>query len=373
MRRRIVLHAFKTAACIGLTANTTRKIEGSDCGPQWEKKMTVLNRRSFLQSAAVVAATGVGIRRASAADFNLKLGSSMPSSIITVSFLKKAADRINSETNGKVDLKIFPDSQLGSDADMLSQLRSGALSMLSGTTGSLGTLVPAASLSTIGFAFDNYDQVWKAMDGELGAHIRSELDKVGIVYLNVFDAGFRQITTSSVEIKSVADMSGLKIRVPTSPIYAAMFHTMGASPTTINFGEVYSALQTKLVDGQENPLSLIQSAKIYEVQKHCALSNHAWDGPMMCINKVVWNKMPKDVQEIIMRVFKETAIEQRAALAAQSDQIKADLIKAGLAFNTPDTDSFRKKLQEGGFYAEMKKTLGAKNWAVLEKVSSIRT
>jgi tripartite ATP-independent transporter DctP family solute receptor len=335
--------------------------------------MSVLNRRSFLQSAAAVAATGLGARRASAADFNLKLGSSMPSSIISVSYLKKAAEKINSETNGKVDLKIFPDSQLGSDADMLSQLRSGALTMLSGTSGSLGTLVPAASLSTVGFAFDTYDQVWKAMDGELGAHIRSELDKVGIVYLNVFDAGFRQITTSSVQVKSVEQMSGLKIRVPTSPIYASMFRAMGASPTTINFGEIYSALQTKLVDGQENPLSLIQSAKLYEVQKHCALSNHAWDGPLMCINKAAWNKMPKDAQDIVMRVFKETAVEQRTALAAQGEQIMADLTKAGLAFNTPDTESFRKKLQEGGFYSEMKKTFGANNWAVLEKVSNIRT
>ncbi|MDB5577208.1 MAG: dicarboxylate transporter subunit DctP [Bradyrhizobium sp.] len=335
--------------------------------------MAVLNRRSFLQTAAAVTATGFGVRRASAADFNLKLGSSMPSSIISVGYLKKAAEKINSETNGKVDLKIFPDSQLGSDADMLSQLRSGALSMLSGTTGSLGTLVPAASLSTVGFAFDTYDQVWKAMDGELGTHIRSELDKVGIVYLNVFDSGFRQITTSSVLVKSVDQMSGLKIRVPTSPIYASMFRAMGCSPTTINFGEVYSALQTKLVDGQENPLSLIQSAKIYEVQKHCAMSNHAWDGPLMCINKAAWNKMPKDIQEVITRVFKETAIEQRAAMAAQGDQIKADLTKAGLAFNTPDTESFRKKLAEGGFYSEMKKILGANNWAVLEKVSNIRT
>jgi TRAP-type transport system periplasmic protein len=335
--------------------------------------MSFLNRRSFLQSTAALAATGLGARRASAADFNLKLGSSMPSSIISVSYLKKAAEKINSETNGKVDLKIFPDSQLGSDADMLSQLRSGALTMLSGTTGSLGTLVPAASLSTVGFAFDTYDQVWKAMDGELGAHVRSELDKVGIVYLNAFDAGFRQITTSSVQVKSVDQMSGLKIRVPTSPIYASMFRIMGASPTTISFGEVYSALQTKLVDGQENPLSLIQSAKLYEVQKHCALSNHAWDGPLMCINKAAWRKMPKDVQDIIMRVFKETAVEQRAALAAQGEQIKADLTKAGLSFNTPDTESFRKKLQEGGFYAEMKKTFGPDSWAVLEKVSNIRT
>jgi tripartite ATP-independent transporter DctP family solute receptor len=211
------------------------------------------------------------------------------------------------------------------------------------------------------------------MDGELGTHIRSELDKVGIVYLNVFDSGFRQITTSSVQVKSVDQMSGLKIRVPTSPIYASMFRAMGCSPTTISFGEVYSALQTKLVDGQENPLSLIQSAKLYEVQKHCALSNHAWDGPLMCINKAAWNKMPKDVQDIIMRVFKEIAIEQRAAMAAQGDQIKADLTRAGLVFNTPDTDSFRKKLMEGGFYSEMKKTLGANNWAVLEKVSNIRT
>jgi len=336
-----------------------------------EENMTY-DRRTFLKAATAAAAVGFGAGRASAAEFNLKLGSSMPSSIISVSFLRKAAEKINSETNGKVDLKIFPDSQLGSDADMLSQLRSGALTMLSGTTGALGTLVPAASLSTVGFAFDNYDQVWKAMDGELGNHIRAELDKMGIVYLTVFDAGFRQITTSSVQVNSVEQMNGLKIRVPTSPIYASMFRAMGSSPTTINFGEIYSALQTKLVDGQENPLSLIQSAKFYEVQKHCAMTNHAWDGPLMCMNKMTWNKLPKDVQAIVERVFKETAVEQRAALAAQGNEIRAELEKSGMAFNSPDTDSFRTKLQSSGFYGEMKKAFGDNNWAVLEKVSNVR-
>src|SRR5262249_27528137 len=156
------------------------------------------------------------------------------------------------------------------------------------------------ALTSIGFAFANYDEVWKAVDGELGAYVRAALDKVGVVALpGMFDTGFRQITTSNTSIKSVADLSGLKMRVSPSPIYAAMFADLGTAPTTIAFGETYSALQTRLVDGQENPLSLIQSAKFYEVQKFCSLTNHAWDGPLMCVNKSVWQRMPKDVQDLI--------------------------------------------------------------------------
>lgn len=335
----------------------------------------ILNRRSFVQaSAAAAALTVVGARRARAADFNLKIGTSIPSSMASVADLRRIAERIGKDTNGKVELKVFPDSQLGSDADMLSQLRSGALSMLSATTGSLGTLVPSAAMCAMGFAFKDYDQVWRAMDGDLGNHVRGQLDKVGIVLLPaIFDSGFRLITTSNVQISKADDLNGVKLRVPTSPISASMFKALGASPTVVAFGEVYSALQTKLVDGQENPLALIESAKLYEVQKYCAVTNHAWDGPMMCANKTIWNKMPKDIQEIVARAFREGTAVQRTTNAALADQQRKSMAAAGLKFNEADVDSFRKKLVTNGFYSEMKQKFGAENWAVLEKVSEIRT
>jgi tripartite ATP-independent transporter DctP family solute receptor len=333
-----------------------------------------INRRSFVKASASAAAlTLVCTRRARAADFNLKIGTTMPSSMASVTDLHKIADRISADTAGKVDLKVFPDSQLGSDADMLSQLRSGALPMLSATSGAMGTLVPSAAMCAMGFAFKDYDQVWRAMDGDLGNHVRGQLDKVGIVLLPaIFDSGFRLITTSNVQISKADDLNGLKLRVPTSPISAAMFKALGASPTVTPFGEVYSALQTKLVDGQENPLALIQSAKLYEVQKYCSVTNHAWDGPIMCVNKAVWQKMPKDIQEIVARAFREGTVVQRATNAALAEQQKTDMAAAGMKFNDPDVDSFRKKLLANGFYAEMKQKFGPENWAVMEKVSEVR-
>src|SRR6202000_1801620 len=114
-----------------------------------------------------------------------------------------------------------------------------------------------------------YDRIWPAMDGKLGAHARAAIGKLGLyAFDKVWDNGFRQITTGGIPINAVADIQGLKIRVPVSPISISTFKALGAAPSSLQFSEVYSALQTRVVDGQENPLVLIQLAKLYEVQKY---------------------------------------------------------------------------------------------------------
>ena len=156
---------------------------------------------------------------------------------------------------------------------MLSQLRSGAIDFFTLSGLILSTLVPVASINGIGFAFKDYPSVWKAMDGSLGGYVRGEIDKRGLVAMDkMWDNGFRQITSSTRPIKVPADLKGFKIRVPVSPLWTSMFQAFGASPVSINFSEVYSALQTKIAEGQENPLSLIQIAKLYEVQKYCSMT-----------------------------------------------------------------------------------------------------
>ena len=143
----------------------------------------------------------------------------------------------------------------------------------------LATLVPAASINGIGFAFPDYDTVWKAMDGDLGAYIRGEITKANLVVMDkIWDNGFRQTTSSTKPINGPDDLKGFKIRVPVSPLWTSMFKAFDAAPASINFSEVYSALQTKIVEGQENPLAIISTAKLYEVQKFCSLTNHMWDG-----------------------------------------------------------------------------------------------
>ena len=210
---------------------------------------------------------------------------------------KEMAAAIKTETNGRFDLQIFPNNQLGSDTDMLSQIRSGGIEFFTLSGLILATLVPAASINGIGFAFPDYDTVWKAMDGDLGAYVRGEIAKANLVVMDkIWDNGFRQTTSSTKPINSPDDYKGFKIRVPVSPLWTSMFKAFDASPASINFSEVYSALQTKIVEGQENPLALISTAKLYEVQKYCSLTNHMWDGFWFLANKRAWEKVPEDIR-----------------------------------------------------------------------------
>ena len=153
---------------------------------------------------------------------------------------------------------------------MFSQVRSGALDFMS-TSGVNQTVVPVGGINAVAFAFDDYSKVWAAMDGDLGAYVRAQFEKAGLhVFEKVLDNGFRNITTGAKPINAPEDLKGLKIRVPGNQLWVTMFNALGAAPTPINFGELYAALQTRIVDGQENPLALISSSKLYEVQKYIA-------------------------------------------------------------------------------------------------------
>ena len=159
---------------------------------------------------------------------------------------------------------MFPNNQLGGDTDMLSQVRSGALEFfsVSGVAG-LSTVIPAGSMYGIGFAWPDYPTVWRAMDGELGALFRKQINGAGLFVMDrIWNSGFRQITTRSKPIVKPEDLAGLKIRVPVSTLWTSMFSALGASPSSINLSEVYSALQTKVVDGQEKPSCHYRYGKI---------------------------------------------------------------------------------------------------------------
>src|SRR5204863_4431466 len=230
---------------------------------------------------------------------------------------KEMAAAIKAETNGRFDLQIFPNNQLGSDTDMLSQIRSGGVEFFTLSGLILATLVPAASISGIGFAFPDYDTVWKAMDGGLGAHIRGEITKANLVVMDkIWDNGFRQTTTSTKPINGPEDLRGLKIRVPVSPMWTSMFKAFDAAPTSINASEMYTALQTKVVDAQENPVSVISIFKLYEVQKYCSLTNHMWDGFWLLANRRAWERLPANIREIAAKHLNAAAIAQRADIAA---------------------------------------------------------
>jgi TRAP-type transport system periplasmic protein len=328
--------------------------------------MPLLDRRTLIAGAALPW-FAINSRPARAAEFSLKLANNSPLSHPQTIRQQQAIDRIKAATNGAVEIQLFPNNQLGSDTDMLSQLRSGAIDFFTLSGLILATLVPAASINGIGFAFKDYDTVWKAMDGKLGAYVRAEIDKRGLIAMDkMWDNGFRQITSSSHPIKQPADLKGFKIRVPVSPLWTSMFQALGASPISINFSEVYSALQTRIAEGQENPLTLIQIAKLYEVQKYVSMTSHMWDGFWMLGNKRSVSGLPPEAQTIVARELNKSAVDERADIAKLNGSVADDLKSKGLEFVEVDKPAFREALKNAGFYAEWKKKYGDEAWTILE-------
>ena len=327
-------------------------------------------RRALLAGAAAFPLLTMLKWPASAAEFELKYATGQDPSHPVNLRAQEALTRIREATSGRVDIKLFPANQLGSDTDLLTQVRNGSIEFFNLSSLILATLVPISGITSVGFAFKNYDEVWGAMDGQLGDHIRSEIAKTPIFTVSkIWDNGFRHVTSSTREIRSPADLKGFKLRVPPAPPLTSLFKALDAAPTPINFNEVYTSLQTKVVEGQENPLAIIATARLYEVQKTCSLTAHVWDGYWVLGNKRAFAKLPTDVQAIITRELDKSAADQRADIAKLSDTLKADLKAKGITFIDVQQDDFRKALASTNFYAEWKQKYGPTAWDLMEKVS----
>ena len=329
--------------------------------------MPPISRRSLVVGASALPLFAISTRPANAAEFTYKFANNLPATHPTNLRANEMVARILEASSGRVEVQVFPNNQLGSDTDMLSQLRSGAIEFFNLSGLILSTLVPVASINGIGFAFKDYGQVWRAMDGKLGAYVRGEIAKRGLIAMDrIWDNGYRQTTTSTKPIQTPDDFRGLKLRVPVSPLWTSMFTALGAAPASINFSEVYSALQTKIVDGQENPLALIDSNKLYEVQKFCSMTNHMWDGFWFLANRRSFERLPKDAQEIVAREVNKSALDQRADVAKLNAGLRGKLSGAGLAFNDLDPAPFRDTLRRNGFYTEWRGKYGDEAWHILE-------
>ena len=330
-----------------------------------------LNRRQFGASAIGSMATMWGLPAlAQGAKVSLKVGGQFADSHPSSKAMEAACAEIRQQANGRIDIQFFPNAQLGSDAAMLTQVRSGALDMMTASGISMQVVSPIAGISGMAFAFGDYAHVWQAMDGELGASIREGLDKVGIyAFPKILDSGYRNITTSNHPINAVDDLKGMKMRVPPSPVWVSLFTALGSSPTSITINELYSALQTKIVDGQENPLTVIDAGKYYEVQKYCSITEHMWDGLWIIANGKRIKSLGADDLALITRSFEAATIKQRAETERLNTELEGNLKAKGLVFNRPDKKPFREALSKAGFYADWKQKYGPEAWAILEKYS----
>ena len=333
-------------------------------------KTRITRRGLLVAGGAALPLVAIRTRPAKAAEFTYKLATGQDPTHPVNKRSQEAIDRIKEATGGKLEISLFPSNQLGSDTDLLGQVRNGGVEFFNEASSVLATLVPAAGLLNVGFAFSSSDQVYGALDGPLGKYIEGQIAKAGLLTASPCWAnGFREITSSTKPIKTPDDLAGFKIRVPASPILTSLFQALGAGPTPINFNELYSALQTKLVEGQENPLPIIATAKLYEVQQYCSMTNHVWDGYWILANRRAMQRLPKDVQEIVTREFTQAGHDERADIAKLTDTLREDLTAKGLKFVDPDRDAFRTKLKASSFYKDWRAKFGDEGWKLLEETS----
>ena len=176
----------------------------------------------------------------------------------------------------------------------------------------------------------------------------------------------RQITSSTKPMRTADDLSGFRIRTPAGALWVDLFKSFGASPTPINFNETYTALQTKVVDGEENPYAIIDSAHLYEVQRYLTVTNHMWSAYHLLGNAEAWRVLPPDVRKIVDRNLTKYALQQRVATAERNASLADQLARRGMKISAADTGSFRARLTSSGFYARWKATFGKTAWDLLE-------
>jgi tripartite ATP-independent transporter DctP family solute receptor len=220
---------------------------------------------------------------------------------------QKFADLVAAKTNGDIEIKVFPNGQLygGDPSAAVRQLSGGSLDMLLLSTSLYANFNPKFTAISIPYLFDDVGQLRGYLAGPMGNELLGDLDKIGIKGLMLWQRPFRQMTNSRKPITSPGDMQGMKFRVPNNPLWTEFFAKMGAAPTPMAFGEVYNALQLKVVDGQENPINIPVAAKFYEVQKYASLTNHMADGWVLGINPGKYAKLTDQQKKAIQEASKE--------------------------------------------------------------------
>jgi TRAP-type transport system periplasmic protein len=326
-------------------------------------------RRRFLFATAALAAGGCSLQKESmkrtARQFH-----NQPAQSHQHQFLTDLWAQVAKETGGRLEVSVHPQNNNipGSDPGALDMLVSGELEFFTLMGGILGRKVPVAEIQGLPFAFASHAQVHKANDGALGEYIGRECAAKGIYRFQhgLLENGFRQIAMVERPIRTAEDLRGVRMRVPDGQMFRDVFGALEAQPVTVNIRELYAALKARQVDGQENPLVIVEVNRLYEVTKYVSTTNHMWSGFNLLANLRFWNALPADVQEIVQRNVKKYVALQRAYTDGLNRELEGRLAARGMAFNVADAASFRAKLG-GGFYQRWKSELGSTAWGLLER------
>lgn len=243
-------------------------------------------------------------------------------------------------SNGNVLVENFPEGQLGGDRDAIEGVKLGTIQMTCASAGIYATLAPKLGVTSLPYVFKNFEEVWAFLDSDINKQIDDTLIPEGLRILGYFDNGFRCLTNSKRPINTVEDVKGLKIRTPENPVLLATINQLGASASPLPWPELYMALQQGAFDGEENPIPLIYSAKLYEVQKYLAIDNHVFDAMPVTINEKFWQGLTEKEQEIVQLAMDYAVLFNRNLVKQRTEQNVELLQAAGMVVTFPDLEPF---------------------------------
>ncbi|WP_410208692.1 sialic acid TRAP transporter substrate-binding protein SiaP [Fusobacterium sp.] len=289
---------------------------------------------------------GVMTTAALAAEYDLKMGMVAGTSSNEYKAAEFFANEVKEKSNGKIDIAIFPSGQLGDDRSMIEQLSGGALDFTFAEIGRFSIFFPEAEVYTLPYMMKDFAHVQKATwDTEFGKNLMTKIhDNLGITILSQGYNGTRE-TTSNRAINSVEDMKGLKLRVPTAPANLNYAKYSGASPTPMAFSEVYLALQTNSVDGQENPLSAIRAQKFYEVQPYLAITDHIINDQLYLVSNDTMESLTPELREVVKQAAQDAAKYHTQLFVEEESHLKDFFKENGVTITEPNKDEFKAAMQ----------------------------
>lgn len=286
-------------------------------------------KRAFLKTLVAVAALAA-FGLAQAQTKTIKFANQNAEGHPVVLGMKKFAELVEQKSGGKLKVNVFPGGALGSDQANVSALQGGTLEMASMNSGIFASLVKDFAIYDFPFLFGNTKEADAVVDGPFGQAMHKKLEEKGLVGLGYYELGFRHLTNSKRPINKVEDIVGLKLRVIPNPINIDWVSALGANPTPLPFPELYSALEQKAVDGQENPVSTIVGAKLFEVQKYLTLSYHQYNPQSIVVSKKFWDSLSAGDQKILEEAAQESIRYQREQSRSQLASGLETLKKGGM-------------------------------------------
>ncbi|SFG12525.1 tripartite ATP-independent transporter solute receptor, DctP family [Desulfotomaculum arcticum] len=245
---------------------------------------------------------------------------------------------VEEKSNGRIKVELHPNGELGGDRQAIEAVQLGTIQMTIPAAAVLSGFEPKFQVFDLPYLFKSKEAAYKALDGELGKKLSDLLIPLGLRNLAYGENGFRNITNNKGPINSPADLKGVKIRTMENPVHMATFKALGANPTPISFGELYTALQQGTVDAEENPIPLVYTSKFYEVQKYYTLDGHVYAATAVLINNDFFNSLPEDLQQIIVEGAEKYKDEQRKLSSQQDTEMLRALKDKGMQINelTPE-------------------------------------